>query len=90
MTLYEYAARERAGRPVRGQVAAASSEEVLSLLQPLGEVVVGFQVVIVDDDELERMGEALDAGLAKCPLVVFVRLDQRAACIIEQVLGPLR
>jgi len=33
MTLYEYAARERAGRAVRGQVAAASSEEVLSLLR---------------------------------------------------------
>ena len=33
MTLYEYAARERAGRAVRGQVAAGSSEEVLSLLR---------------------------------------------------------
>ena len=33
MTLYEYAARERAGRSVRGQVAAGSSEEVLSLLR---------------------------------------------------------
>ena len=33
MTLYEYAARERAGRAVRGQVAAGSREEVLSLLR---------------------------------------------------------
>jgi len=33
MTLYEYAAREQEGRSVRGQVAATSSEEVLSLLR---------------------------------------------------------
>ena len=33
MTLYEYAARERTGRSVSGQVAATSSEEVLSLLR---------------------------------------------------------
>ena len=33
MTLFEYAARERAGRSVRGQVAAGSSEEVLALLR---------------------------------------------------------
>jgi len=45
VTLFEYAARERAGRSIRGQVAAASAEEVLSLLRARDLAVVRVRPV---------------------------------------------